>query len=328
MASSSSTGNKKRKGNEPETVFSFPTGSVSSKDIKRQKKDEEAAALAKLGNVDIQSLMECKGPVVSCVLLKADGSIEALDVDMTPSLGKCQEVLGGELTFLGQWEDLQVILLISKEQTSKSGLEKNKHKLQPPFHDAIVYGDILLTRSDDDGEAAHFGLDEYETFKATKITEWEPTKDDSQNSDDSEDDDEEEEEEDDEEDSGDEEVEEMDEEEALAMIMPALINAFKEEYGRDPNESEIADLKEKVLMGDDDEEEDDDDDDASDDMEDMELEAFMEQITPKIIANFVEQRGREPTEEELDELKAAVVAKVIDDEDVEGEDEDCDDDQN
>ncbi|CAM9094032.1 unnamed protein product, partial [Ectocarpus fasciculatus] len=94
---------------------------------------------------------------------KADGTEEEIEVDMTPSLRRCQEILGGELTFLGQWEDLQVVILVSKDQSGK-GAKKNRHKLQPPFHAATAYGDILLTRSDDDGEAAPFRLSEYTAF--------------------------------------------------------------------------------------------------------------------------------------------------------------------
>lgn len=338
----SSFSSKKR--GTAETVLGFPGAAASL--TKKQRKLAEAEALQTLQNVNIQKIMESKGPVVKCVLLKADGRTEELDVDMTPSLRSCQKILGGELTFLGQWEDLQVILLVSKDQ-SGDNLPVNKHKLQPPFDEIIAYGDILLTRSDDNGEAAPFAHSEYLTFIDQVIEKWNPPSDDH----------EEEEEEEDGDGDGD-DIEEMDEEEALAEFLPRLIEAFKAENKRDPTEEEIEGFKSQILDGDNDDmlevilpqliadfktetgreptedeieylkeqvmegelDEEDDEDDA------MELEAVMAQLVPKLVASFVDQNNREPTEAELgvlkDRLEANLKAHASKDED-EDEDEEA-----
>jgi len=185
-----------------------------------------------------------------------------------------------------------VILLVSKDQSGK-GLPENKHKLQPPFHEITAYGDILLTRSDDDGEAAHFPLAEYLTFKDTVITDWKSPSDE----------DDEEDEEDDEE--VDDDMIEMDEAEALRRFLPPLVEAFMAEYKREPNEDELEELKGQILDG------------GDEDAEEM-----FQLALPQLVATFTQQNGREPTEEEIEEIREQVFA---DDSDDEEDDEDGDD---
>lgn len=280
---SSKSSSKTKRGNT-DIVFGFAGG-------KRQKREAEAAALATLQNVNIQKIIESSGPIVNCVMLRADGSIEAVDVDMTPSQRRCQELLGGELTFLGQWEDLQVVLLASKDQSGN--LPLNKHKLQPPFHDVVAYGDILLTRSDDDGEAAHFPLSEYMSFKDQVIETWKPSSDaekDSEDEDDNED------------------MPELSEEEALAAFLPQLVEAFRAEYKREPNEDELNELKAQIL----------------DDEEDPEY--MLARVLPALVATFKKQNGREPTAEEIAAMKEQILAEDSEYDDSEG-DEDSEDDE-
>jgi hypothetical protein len=38
--------------------------------------------------------------------------MEEVEVNMSPKEQKTQEILGGAATFLGQWEDLEVILMV------------------------------------------------------------------------------------------------------------------------------------------------------------------------------------------------------------------------
>jgi hypothetical protein len=52
--------------------------------------------------------------VCVCVMLRASGVAEQLQVDMSPKLQETQKLLGGGATFLGQWEDLEVILMVSE----------------------------------------------------------------------------------------------------------------------------------------------------------------------------------------------------------------------
>lgn len=290
MASSSSASDKKRKGQD-ETVFDF---SKAAGESKKQKKNTEAAALASLADVDIQKLMECEGPIVSCVLLKADGTIEAVEIDMTPRLRKVQEMFSGEITLLGQWEDIQVVLIAGKNRTVSSGFPLNKHKLQPPCHDLTVFGDILLTRSDDAGEAAHFPLAEYMEFKDKVITDWKPLSenDESQDEDDS--------------DGSD----ESDEEKMMELIAPQLIAQFKEANGRAPTDEELENLKQSFLDFDPEDDEDDEEDDDEEDEDEEDEDGIFEALLPRLTENFVKEYGREPSEDELADLKSRLLANI------------------
>ena len=63
----------------------------------------------------ISALMAIKDDPVRCVLLKADGSAEEPVVDMTPSKGEVRELLGGQVTISGLYEqvgaaDLNVVV--------------------------------------------------------------------------------------------------------------------------------------------------------------------------------------------------------------------------
>ena len=80
--------------------------------------------------------MDSEGPVVKAVLLKADGSCEEHDVNMTARARAVPKLLGSEVSFLGQWEDEGVIIM--QRRDSPEGTPINQHKLQPPFHSAQV----------------------------------------------------------------------------------------------------------------------------------------------------------------------------------------------
>jgi Family of unknown function (DUF5880) len=124
--------------------------------------------------------------------------IQEMKVDTTPGKNGVQNVLGGSFTFLGQYPDEGVVLMARADQfvdlteiddlsvrelkalirdnpditASAALLEKsdlvqavkeaqlplNPHKLQPPFDDCAVRGDILIMRvadtpDDEDGDA-------------------------------------------------------------------------------------------------------------------------------------------------------------------------------
>lgn len=222
--------------------------------VKKQKSEgnEVEEAFETLKNVDIKQLMTSSGPTVTNVILRQDGSQEEVSLDMTPSARAAQEILGGEVTFLGQYEDLQVILIINRQQLGSQS-EINKHTLQPPFHNAEVYGDILLSRSDDNGLPLDFSLEEYIEFtkKVIEPFEVEDSEDEESagNSQEDEDDevgdgeeDDEEESEEEEEDSNDEDDEEM-----MNLLLAKLRKAYRDEHGRDPTDDEFAELADALL---------------------------------------------------------------------------------
>lgn len=133
-----------------------------------------------LQGLDIGSILQSEGPTVKCVLLSScnrkdtkedhvktndtDDStrqtsslnhlIYEMDVDTTPRNSMVQTILGGPITFLGQYEDEGIVVIARRPDTLPSsevddhqeGLCLNPHSLQPPLHKLQVYGDILLMR--------------------------------------------------------------------------------------------------------------------------------------------------------------------------------------
>ena len=103
--------------------------------------------------------------------------IDEIEVDTTPRKSMVAEILGGPFTFLGQYEEEGTVLMIRRppdeaeeeededgdgDGDCEQGEEKddvprvNPHRLQPPFHDVSVRGDILVMKvaktDDDDGD--------------------------------------------------------------------------------------------------------------------------------------------------------------------------------
>ncbi|OEU21150.1 hypothetical protein FRACYDRAFT_234777 [Fragilariopsis cylindrus CCMP1102] len=111
--------------------------------------------------------------------------IEEAKIDTTPSKSKVAEVLGGPVTFLGQYEDEGVVLMIRKfpddleeinieGMVEKSDLIKavidyqshlppyNTHQLQSPLHKARVRGDIVIMKVAETNEELDVDDDEIE----------------------------------------------------------------------------------------------------------------------------------------------------------------------
>jgi len=115
--------------------------------------------------------MTSEGPVCKCVLLSAaKGTTTEIDVDMTPKTNNCAKLLGGQPTFIGQWPEIGVILMMARD--APAGSVKNTIKLPYPFHkipDGEIVGDILLVRMDDSSNPADITLAEYEKFAAERF---------------------------------------------------------------------------------------------------------------------------------------------------------------
>ena len=220
---------------------------------KRKKDTTDTAEADKafgkvMTNENIKKVMSENLATCKCVLLKADGSMSEMEVDMTPRLRKVQHVLNGEVTFIGQWERIEVILVVNKMLQHGAGRAKdiNKHKLQPPFHKADdIYGDILLTKSDKNGNPKDFTLKEYKAFQKLKIKEWEPKDEESEEELDEEDDDGED---DDEEDDAEEDDDDDDEEEFMEALQQKLIDSYKEKHGKEPSKKEVENLMKQLVM--------------------------------------------------------------------------------
>ncbi|GAB5369161.1 hypothetical protein AAMO2058_001381900 [Amorphochlora amoebiformis] len=112
--------------------------------------------------------LSANGPHVTAIVLKANGKTETPKLDMTPRLNTPAQVLGGGITFLGTMPDLDVVVMIRRDQ---EGLPENKHHLPKPYTTAQVFGDILLIRMDESATPQDISLAEYKAYVEKKESE-------------------------------------------------------------------------------------------------------------------------------------------------------------
>jgi len=94
--------------------------------------------------------------------------VEEIEVDTTPKKSMVAQVLGGDFTFLGQYEDEGIMVMVRRphwEDEDSSFDESdippvNPHPLQPPFDDVEVRGDILLIKVAETAEELDADSDE------------------------------------------------------------------------------------------------------------------------------------------------------------------------
>ncbi|KAL7524220.1 hypothetical protein ACHAWF_000867, partial [Thalassiosira exigua] len=76
--------------------------------------------------------------------------IDEVRVDTTPRKSAVAKLLGGDFTFLGQYEEEGIVVMARRpdwEDDDDDGAPPpNPHRLQPPLDDAGVRGDVLLMR--------------------------------------------------------------------------------------------------------------------------------------------------------------------------------------
>ena len=192
--------------------------------------------------------MNSSGPVVPVVILSASGKIREETLDLTPKLRTIQGLLGGDVTFLGQWAEpcvSGVVLVVRRGQDESSGLPLlTGHKLQPPFHNKVIYGDVVLMRTGEDGIPIAFTEGEYDSWKKMKIEEFEVDEDEEEEDVD--------EDEDEDEDDGEEEDLEGDfgsdddsgeEDDMMDFFLGHIVEKFEKEHGRAPEPEELEALK-------------------------------------------------------------------------------------
>ncbi|OQR93642.1 hypothetical protein THRCLA_08395 [Thraustotheca clavata] len=284
--------------------------------------DDSTAKKAKLlGGLDVAAVMSAEGPIVKCVLLKQDGTSKEIDIDFTPSKQVVQNLLGGDHTFVGQYEDIEVMIMCNPEhQEVESGVELTKHKLQPPFHGRLgqIRGDILLFRCDASGDHKDFTVDEWEAFLKQDIPEWEPPSDEEESSEDDEDEEgyrkaaidffiQEFKDNNDGSEPNEDELKEIEERVAKEMEGPDpaqaaldyLLEEFEEEYGREPNEEELAEIEkqvaEKLAQLED-----------EDDEEGNAMETLIQQLYEAAIERFTKEHGEEPDDDAKEQIARAV----------------------
>lgn len=93
----------------------------------------------------IRKVMERKGPIVNAVLLETNGNMKQIVYDCTPKLNKIQEIIKSPPTIIGEWTELQVMLVGGIYNDDDNTLV-NKNKLRFPFNNESFKGDILLVK--------------------------------------------------------------------------------------------------------------------------------------------------------------------------------------
>ena len=87
------------------------------------------------------------------------GDIIEIDLNIEPRKNEIFKIIGGPPTFIGQWPELDVVIM-----KSQCGEIINKNKLPTPFDTEKVNGAILLVRMDEESEHQDFTLAEYLRF--------------------------------------------------------------------------------------------------------------------------------------------------------------------
>jgi hypothetical protein len=82
-----------------------------------------------------------------------------LELNIEPSKNEIFKLLGGPATFIGQWPDIEVVIV-----KNTIGGKDNLNKLPKPFETEKTCGKILLVRMDEDSEQRDFTLRDYRHF--------------------------------------------------------------------------------------------------------------------------------------------------------------------
>lgn len=106
-------------------------------------------------------LRESFEPVYAIIINEDEGNI--CEIKVTPD--DIYRLIKGTATFIGQWPELDVVILKCDE--SPFDLMENRNVLPPPFHHESVRGPILLMRMDEDAMPADFRLTEYQLWRET-----------------------------------------------------------------------------------------------------------------------------------------------------------------
>lgn len=89
-----------------------------------------------------------------------EGNIDEIDFDIDPRKNEIYKILSGRGTFIGQWPDIDVVIM----KSVSGGTRLNENILPFPFHGEEVLGKILLIRMDKDSEPRDFTKAEFKAL--------------------------------------------------------------------------------------------------------------------------------------------------------------------
>lgn len=104
-------------------------------------------------------------PVKAVLISEEEGHITEIDLDISSEKREIFKILKGPATFIGQWPELDVVIMKCRESVFE--LLENRNKLPKPFDEERAEGPILLVRMDENSEPQNFTLDEYHQFVAS-----------------------------------------------------------------------------------------------------------------------------------------------------------------
>jgi len=100
---------------------------------------------------------------VAILIREEFGDISEIDLDIDPRKNEIFQLLSGTPTFIGQWVDLDVVIM-----KPQYGEKLNNNQLPSPFNNEEVFGSILLVRMDENSDPRDFTLEEYLRFLGNK----------------------------------------------------------------------------------------------------------------------------------------------------------------
>lgn len=92
------------------------------------------------------------------------GDMIEINLDISPHKNEIFKLLEGRQTFIGQWPDIDVVIMKPED-----GKVKNENTLPHPFDTEEIYGKILLVRMDEYSEPRDFTLREYRRYKRLPV---------------------------------------------------------------------------------------------------------------------------------------------------------------
>ena len=97
---------------------------------------------------------------IAVLIHEEEDKLEEINLDIDPVKNEIYKILSGRATFIGQWPDIDVVILKCVQAT-----KLNQNTLPTPFHMEEVYGKILLVRMDENSEPKDFTLKEFTSLE-------------------------------------------------------------------------------------------------------------------------------------------------------------------
>merc|ERR1712166_1489350 len=217
-------------------------GMKNKKKAAGKKKGIEMVAEEPAQMAGLEEMMAAEGPVVQAIRIGVDASVKQIELDMNPKANSLEKLLGGPVTFVGMYDDGDLIVMCAKNVKGKV----NKYTLPAPFADEKVKGDMMVVKMDSGSEPNSITLKQWNKFVKDTL-ENPPAERDEEEEDDEELMDEDDSQEEDSDEDGDMELGSDDEEEDQAGAIEAILTSnlmaqFQEQNGKEPNDKEVEDM--------------------------------------------------------------------------------------